>query len=180
MRYLGSSADQKDAIAREYIDGKLAPVETSPATAAHTAGSLLIYSGTLYKATADIAIGDTLTAGTNIAATDLDEQVSTLKSAINDKQNAPTVVTQTAPSAITLADNTEYYLSDVASLTLTYPSAAHWACYITLTTAASGTVTITLPTSDYIGTVPTFGNSEEWEISIRDGVVVAGKSEAAT
>lgn len=84
MRYLGSSADQKDAIAREYIDEKLAPVETSPATAAHTAGSLLLYNGTLYRATADIAIGATLTVGTNIAATDLDEVASLLKSAIID------------------------------------------------------------------------------------------------
>ena len=85
MRYFGSSADQKDAIAREYIDGKLAPVETSPATAAHAAGDLLIYNGTLYRATADIAIGDTLTVGTNISATDLDEVASLLKSAINNK-----------------------------------------------------------------------------------------------
>ena len=87
MRYFGSSADQKDAIAREYIDDKLAPVETSPATAAHTAGSLLIYNGTLYKATADIAIGDTLMVGTNISVTDLDEVASLLKSAISAKQN---------------------------------------------------------------------------------------------
>ena len=87
MRYLGSSADQKDAIAREYIDGKLAPAETSPTTAAHTAGSLLIYNGTLYRATADIVIGDALTVGTNISATDLDEVASLLKSALSDKPN---------------------------------------------------------------------------------------------
>lgn len=96
MRYFGSSADQKDAIAREYIDEKLAPVETSPATAAHTAGDLLIYNGTLYRATADIPVGATLTVGTNIAATDLDEVASLLKSAINDKASIDLGITGAA------------------------------------------------------------------------------------
>ena len=87
------------------------------------------------------------------------------------------VVTQAAPSAITLADNTIYYLTNVSALTITYPSAAHWEVWIKLTTAASGTVSITLPASSYIGGAPTIGNGETWELSIRDGVVVAGQVE---
>lgn len=84
------------------------------------------------------------------------------------------VVEQTAPSSITLADNTEYYLTDVADLTLTFPT-GNFECWISLTTAASGTVNVTLPTSQYIGSVPAFGNGETWEISIKNSIVVAVK-----
>ena len=45
----------------------IAPLETSPASAAHAAGDQLIYNDVLYKVTAAIAIGDSLTVGTNIA-----------------------------------------------------------------------------------------------------------------
>ena len=84
------------------------------------------------------------------------------------------VVEQTAPSSITLADNTEYYLTDVADLTLTFPT-GNFECWIRLSTAASGTVNVTLPTSQYIGSAPAFGNGETWEISIKNGIVVAVK-----
>lgn len=99
---------------------------------------------------------------------------------LTGKADAPAVITQHAPSAITLADNTIYYLSSVSSLTLTYPASGHWECLIVLTTASSGTISVTLPSSSYIGYAPTFGNSETWELSIRDGVVVAGKAVASS
>lgn len=83
----------------------------------------------------------------------------------------------TAPTALALANNTVYYVTEVSSLALSYPAAGHWECYISLATAASGTVTVTLPASRYIGAVPVFGNGETWELSIRDGVVIAAKSE---
>ena len=86
----------------------------------------------------------------------------------------PSVLVRTAPTAITLADNTEYYLTNVSDLSVTYPS-GRFESWIRLTTATSGTVTIELPTSQYIGTAPTFGNGETWEISIKDGVVAAAK-----
>lgn len=64
----------------EYV----APTETSPAAAAHVVGEYLIYNGTLYKVTAAIAVGDTLTAGTNIAAAPngVAREVTDLKSAL--------------------------------------------------------------------------------------------------
>ena len=80
----------------------------------------------------------------------------------------------TSPSAITLADNTEYVLTGVSSLSFSYPS-GNFECWIKLTTASSGTVTITFPSSTYIGDIPEFGNGETWEISIKDGVIIAGK-----
>lgn len=85
LKYQGRITDPKDLVTKEYVDNKLAPVETSPTTAAYSTGDLLIYNGVLYKATADIAVGATLAVGTNIAATDVDEQVGLLKSAINEK-----------------------------------------------------------------------------------------------
>lgn len=90
------------------------------------------------------------------------------------KSDKPSVITQSAPSAITLADNTEYYLTGVAELTVGYPS-GNFECWISLSTAASGTVTVTLPTSQYIGSAPSFGNGETWEISVKNGVIAAAK-----
>lgn len=46
----------------------IAPKEISPATADHAVGAYLVYNGTLYQASAAIAIGDALTVGTNITA----------------------------------------------------------------------------------------------------------------
>nr|DAG02996.1 MAG TPA: hypothetical protein [Myoviridae sp. ctDzM5] len=81
----------------------------------------------------------------------------------------------TTGSNITLADNTEYRLADVTTLTLTYPT-GNFECWMRLTFAASGNATVTLPTgTKYIGTTPDFKNGETWEMSIKDGVVIAQK-----
>lgn len=81
----------------------------------------------------------------------------------------------TTGSNITLADNTEYRLADVTTLTLTYPT-GNFECWMRLTFAASGNVTVTLPAgTKYIGTAPDFKNGETWEMSIKDGVVIAQK-----
>lgn len=81
----------------------------------------------------------------------------------------------TTGSNITLADNTEYRLTDVTTLTLNYP-AGNFECWMRLTFAASGNATVTLPTgTKYIGTTPDFKNGETWEMSIKDGVVIAQK-----
>ena len=78
-------------------------------------------------------------------------------------------------SNITLADNTEYRLTDVTTLNLTYPT-GNFECWMRLTFAASGNATVTLPTgTKYIGSAPDFKNGETWEMSIKDGVVIAQK-----
>lgn len=125
---------------------------------------------------------DKLTAGENIIISE-DNMISAagggvtpqqLESALATKSDIPTVAEQTEPTATTLADNTEYYLTNVSDLSITYPS-GRFESWIRLTTATSGTVTIELPTSQYIGTTPAFGNGETWEISIKDGIVAAVK-----
>lgn len=81
----------------------------------------------------------------------------------------------TSGTAITLADNTEYRLTSVTTLTLTYPT-GNFECWLKLTFAASGSITVTLPTgTKYIGSAPSFANGETWEMSMKDGVVVAQK-----
>lgn len=49
-------------------DSNLATIESSPATAAHAVGEYIVLNGQLYKVTAAIAAGQTLTVGTNISA----------------------------------------------------------------------------------------------------------------
>ena len=79
----------------------------------------------------------------------------------------------TTGSNITLADNTEYRLTDVTTLNLSYPT-NNFECWMRLSFAASGNVTVTLPAgTKYIGTAPDFKNGETWEMSIKDGVVIA-------
>lgn len=78
-------------------------------------------------------------------------------------------------SYITLADNTEYRLTDVTTLKLSYP-VGDFESWMRLSFAASGDITVTLPTGTrYIGNAPSFANGETWEMSIKDGVVIAQK-----
>lgn len=96
--------------------------------------------------------------------------------ALASKADKTATVTQSAPTAITLADNTEYYLTNVANLTFTFPS-GNFECWISITTAGSFTE-IEFPSgTTYIGGMPTFGAGEKWEISVKNGTVIAGKVE---
>lgn len=91
---------------------------------------------------------------------------------------APTAYITHADEAsvnITLADNTEYTITNCASITLAYP-AGRYEAFISVTFGAA--VSLTFPTgTKYIGDVPTFAAGETWEISVKNGVVVAGKVE---
>ena len=78
-------------------------------------------------------------------------------------------------SNITLADNTEYRLTDVLTLRLSYPT-GDFECWMRLTFAESGNITVTLPAdTKYIGTAPDFKNGETWELSFKDKVLAAQK-----
>lgn len=81
----------------------------------------------------------------------------------------------TTGSNITLADNTEYRLTDVTTLTLTYPT-GNFECWMRLTFAASGEATVILPAgTEYLGATPNFKNGETWELSFKDKVLAAQK-----
>ena len=124
----------------------------------------------------DSDISDINTAISNINTTlQSKANSSDVTNALNTKENKSTVITESNPSAITLADNYEYYLTSVNDLTFTYPS-GNFECWISIATGASFT-SITFPTSEYIGDAPEFGASEKWEVSIKNGVIIAGKVE---
>ena len=95
-------------------------------------------------------------------------------SSLANKQNITSVVSETSPTAVTLSDNTEYNLSDVSNLTITFPN-GNFECYLLITTADSPSISITLPLAKYIGVKPTFLPNQTWELSIKNGIVVAGK-----
>ena len=81
----------------------------------------------------------------------------------------------TSGSDITLADNTEYRLQGVDRLKLTYPE-GNFECWMRLSFTDYGTINVTFPsTTQYIGTTPDFKEDETWELSIKDGVVIAQK-----
>ena len=81
----------------------------------------------------------------------------------------------TTGSNITLADNTEYRLTNVTTLTLTYPT-GNFECWMRLNFATSGDITVTLPAgTGYIGTAPDFHNGETWELSFKDKILAAQK-----
>lgn len=78
-------------------------------------------------------------------------------------------------SNITLEDNTEYRLTNVTTLNLTYPT-DKFECWMRLSFAANGDATVTLPVdTKYLGATPDFKNGETWELSFKDKVLAAQK-----
>ena len=64
--------------------GSLAMIESSPATANHSAGSYLVYDGVLYKVRSAIAAGETLVPGTNITATTAGAELTSLNNGLTN------------------------------------------------------------------------------------------------
>lgn len=112
----------------------IAPVETNPATSAHTAGTQIIYNGVLYDVTADIAANDALAttgAGANIAAADdVSEQISNVKQALSDE-----VTTRATLGAHNLGKR---YRDGVSFASLTIKDAPDGGCYVNGTASQSG------------------------------------------
>ena len=89
-------------------------------------------------------------------------------------QIKPPLVMIADNSTVALADNTEYSGTDLTTVTFTYPQ-GNFECYISLTTASSGTIAITFPNNaKWIGEEPSYENSKQYEFSVKNGVVVAG------
>lgn len=94
-------------------------------------------------------------------------------------QTVPSTSSVDAPSTVKLFDNVEYYLSNVGAVTFQFPTDTHFECWLRIQTAESGTVSVTWPaTVKYIGEAPSFGAGETWELSVKDGVVIAMKETA--
>ena len=78
---------------------------------------------------------------------------------------------------LTLADNTIYTASKAISALKILGSSG--TSVVSFDTAASGTITITLPLSIKFTETPTFGNNEHWEIAVRNGYAVYTKYDLA-
>lgn len=108
-----------------------------------------------------------------VNVSDLNFNADKIDDELNKRSPDPAQVT--SGTDITLADNTEYRLTGVTSLTLHYPS-GNFECWLRITTAASGTINISLPTSQYIGDAPDLTqHSMTYELSIKDGVVIGAE-----
>lgn len=84
MKYFGRISDPKDLITKEYADGKLAPAEASAtASQAYAVGEYFIYNNELYRATADIAQGATITPNANCTVATVGEELKSLKTSVS-------------------------------------------------------------------------------------------------
>lgn len=83
LRTVSDALDKIDAFA-----GDIATVEESPSVAAHSEGELLVYAGHLYKVTAAIAIGDSLTLGTNVTPANVGTELSALRTDVDTLQDS--------------------------------------------------------------------------------------------
>ena len=82
----------------------------------------------------------------------------------------------TAQMSVTLADNAEYRMTGLQTLTVQFPENEKFECWMRLNFAASGDITVTLPAgTGYIGTAPDFKNGETWELSFKDKILAAQK-----
>lgn len=86
----------------------------------------------------------------------------------------------TSGNSFTLADNTEYILSNVSDLDLVFPE-GNFECWLSLNFGTVGTVRLDgdSHTIKYIGSVPAWADGEQWEVSIKNGVVIAAKAEVS-
>ena len=67
-------------------------------------------------------------------------------------------------------------MTGLQTLTVRYPENAKFECWMRLSFAASGDITVTLPAgTGYIGTAPDFQNGETWELSFKDKILAAQK-----
>lgn len=102
--------------------------------------------------------------------------INDVNTALADYAKKRTTATLSGSSQ-TLADNTKYKGTGITTMAFTFPS-GDFECYIELTTAASGTISITFPNdAKWIGDEPTtYENDKTYHFSVLDGVVVAGEA----
>ena len=81
-----------------------------------------------------------------------------------------------APTSVALSDECEYYLTDVGDISFTYPSDTYFECWIGLSLSSAESHTVTFPDgTPYIGGTPEWEVSAQYEISVKDKVVIIKK-----
>ena len=78
-------------------------------------------------------------------------------------------------TALMLAGNTEYRMTNVSQLALSFPH-GRFECWLRIETAETGTPQITFPQSArFLGQRPSFAAGRCYEISVKDGVCIAAE-----
>lgn len=95
--------------------------------------------------------------------------------ALAEKANKKESINLESNSTVTLNDNTEYYGANINNLTITYPK-GKFECWLYLDLSFDEKININLPESRYIGEEPEFSAGQVWELSIKNGVVIAQKA----
>ena len=81
-----------------------------------------------------------------------------------------------APTSVALSDECEYYLTDVGDISFTYPSDTYFECWIDLSLSSAENHPVTFPDgTSYIGGTPEWEVSAQYEISVKDKVVIIKK-----
>lgn len=78
---------------------------TATSTHAYAIGDYFIYNNVLYKATAAIAIGETIVPNTNCSATNVATEIADVKSNLNNKEDK---IGNTLGNEVTISANTDY------------------------------------------------------------------------
>lgn len=107
-----AAADAIEAIDDE-LDSEVAAVEeSSTASAAHSAGSYLRFNGNLYKVTQAIAVGGTITPGTNVESTSVGEELKTISDGVTGLTYSAVTETITIPTSLgSYADETIIFVT---------------------------------------------------------------------
>ena len=113
---------------------------------------------------------NTLSAGTGINITN---NTVTCTVDISGKEDKAVLQTFTDNASLTLVDNTIYTASEAITVLTILDS--NGTSVVSFNTAASGTITVTLPQSIIFADTPAFNNNEHWEIAIRNGYAVYSK-----
>lgn len=104
----------------------------------------------------------------------IDEDI--LEFYLSAKKDNAAIVTD-VENYLSLSDNTEYRLTNVSSLTLSYPE-SDFEVWMKISFSSTETISVTFPNeTQYIGTMPTFDNGQTWEISIKDSVAICWRIE---
>lgn len=82
------------------LAGSVAIIETSPATATHAVGDYIVWNGQLYEVITAIAVGETLTVGTNITSTTVGEELTSLNNGLTNLIKTQTVTDTTSSAGV--------------------------------------------------------------------------------
>ena len=142
VSYGGTLYDVNDTKGRAMIAPK---EESSTASSAHAAGTYFTYNDLLYRATADIAVGGTITPNTNCVAVTVGGETSELKSATTDLDALQTLDTYIPDCNVVIGGitggigqpdqdivspiraRTRYIATSGGVVTVTGPSGYNWA-----------------------------------------------------